>query len=354
MARKLSFRSYLIILASPVVLFLFFNFFVGRGNLHHYWGAQIAAMRPARAIDNDLIEAVKIDDMPSVRALIAKGADINSRDRTRYHHCLGENVPYETPLMLAIVPRRKVPAMAVRVAPVTNENLVRFLVANGADVNARDSSGRTALLRAARVRNVAVCNLLIDRGAEINARSNDGSTPLSEACSAGNTPVVRKLIEAGASINEAHGSPALAEAVYRGHKELVLLLLEHGAKVNMPGGYSPLHQCMFTHREEFAKLLIDHGADVNAKILPGGETPMHQAALYGMPETIELLLRHGADATSKTAQGQTPLDIARRYGIANRGFIKDPVRFKEYKRRLVETRLKMTKILENAAGTRKD
>lgn len=44
----------------------------------------------------------------------------------------------------------------------------------------------------------------------------------------------------------------------------------------------------------------------------GGETPLHAAAMGGNADSAYLLLARGADPLRKNAQGETPLDVARR------------------------------------------
>ncbi|EXJ72628.1 uncharacterized protein A1O5_03774 [Cladophialophora psammophila CBS 110553] len=56
---------------------------------------------------------------------------------------------------------------------------IRQLLERGADINARDEAGMTALLWAAATRGASTMKLLIENGADVNVRSDWGSTPLS-------------------------------------------------------------------------------------------------------------------------------------------------------------------------------
>ena len=75
---------------------------------------------------------------------------------------------------------------------------IRFLVRAGANVNAQDNDGWTALVGAANAGNIEATKILIKAGANVNAQDHDGNTTLSIAREAGSTEIVKLLIEAGA------------------------------------------------------------------------------------------------------------------------------------------------------------
>src|SRR5450759_4165705 len=76
---------------------------------------------------------------------------------------------------------------------------VRALLAHGADVNARDAKGATALMYAAIYGDVEFVNLLLDKGADPNASNDLGINALMWA--AGDLAKVRTLVAHGASVN---------------------------------------------------------------------------------------------------------------------------------------------------------
>ena len=71
--------------------------------------------------------------------------------------------------------------------------LIRRLLEEGADVNAKDRYGGTALMSAARQGNTAIVQMLLDAGADINAKSKSGYTALMKAAEKGHTAVVRAI-----------------------------------------------------------------------------------------------------------------------------------------------------------------
>lgn len=76
--------------------------------------------------------------------------------------------------------------------------MVAVLLENGADPNAREACGDTALHVAAFVSDVPMVDLLVRHGADVGAQDNIGATPLHDAVRLGNEPVVRRLLALGA------------------------------------------------------------------------------------------------------------------------------------------------------------
>ena len=112
---------------------------------------------------------------------------------------------------------------------------VKKLVEGGADVNAMDSSRRTALLEAAWGGHNDVAKFLIERGASINAADSSGFTPLMRAAEEGHTAVVNLLLKKGANVNtrgNVRGSTPLMLAAERGELKIIELLLQNRANIN--------------------------------------------------------------------------------------------------------------------------
>jgi serine/threonine-protein phosphatase 6 regulatory ankyrin repeat subunit B len=75
---------------------------------------------------------------------------------------------------------------------------VKRLIEKGADVNARNNGGSTALMRASYRGRQDIVQLLIEAGADVNVQDNEGWTALMFASGMGHTEVAQVLIEAGA------------------------------------------------------------------------------------------------------------------------------------------------------------
>ena len=193
----------------------------------------------------------------------------------------------------------------------------RLVLDNGADVNARDADGETALLWAGRKGSVEMIRALIAEGADLGARNNAGQalwevpSPLSR--------VARQILADGDAdkIVEPHCQyTRLHRAAEEGDVDRVRLLIELGANLepkSTPGcrGNTPLFQtAMLLHvaRVDAAKALIAGGADVNARNAYD-ETPLHAAAQQAHPELVELFLSEGADPEARWARGETPAEV---------------------------------------------
>jgi ankyrin repeat protein len=82
-----------------------------------------------------------------------------------------------------------------------NEELLRELLNKGAEVNARDHYGRTALHQAVTRGQKATVVQLLRSGADITAKDNNGRTALHLAAGSAGLEVVVALLEEGADIN---------------------------------------------------------------------------------------------------------------------------------------------------------
>jgi cytohesin len=79
-----------------------------------------------------------------------------------------------------------------------NKTTAERLIAEGADVNAKDKRDKTALHCAI---SKDVAELLIAKGADMNAKDDTGWTPLHDAVFSGHKDVVELLIAKGADVN---------------------------------------------------------------------------------------------------------------------------------------------------------
>ncbi len=147
----------------------------------------------------------------------------------------------------------------------------------------------------------AVVRELLAGGADVNAAQGDGMTALHWAAEYGDTEMARMLLHAGAAVAPATriGSYApLHLAARNGHTSLAVLLLEAGsdATATAPGtGTTPLHLAAAAGAAELAVALIERGADVDAREAGWGQTPLMFAASMNRVDAIRALLDAGAD-----------------------------------------------------------
>ena len=123
--------------------------------------------------------------------------------------------------------------------------------------------------------------LLLDAGVEVNAKNSSGSTALIEASWAGKQEVVSYLLDAKADVNSASSGQltALSAAVNQKQETVALLLLEHGANPNLvdPGGSTPLIEAAWQGSLPLVKALLAKGAAPNYKRPDSGFTVLKAA-----------------------------------------------------------------------------
>ena len=186
----------------------------------------------------------------------------------------------------------------LRLAAENNDiEAVRWLIANGADVNAKGGEyDRTPLHEAADKNATQAAELLIKNGADVNAKGGEyDRTPLHEAAGKNATQAAELLIKNGAKVNARNnkGSTPLVVAAAHGATETAAFLLKNGANVNAKtnGGHTSLHFATADLLFETAALLLKSGADVNAKDNEG-YTPMDWALTQQIPSgSVQSLFR---------------------------------------------------------------
>ncbi len=272
--------------------------------------------------DKWLFGAVEVNDVKGAREKLAEGADVNARDAGGM-----------TPLMWA----------AVR----GHLDMVQLLVEKGAQVNAKDTFiGNTPLHDAAQERKEdkgatehagglkivtyittnrdrpQIVRYLLAHGAEVNATNKHGETPLHKAVKSGRKATVEVLLNNGAALELQAGYKAntpLMTASEEGELEIVKLLLDKGAKVNARGKYqeSALMQAAFALHPDIVALLLARGAEADARS-QWGMTALLLAA-QGKPDVVVqkvtlLLLDAGANVNVADNKGETALMKAKQHG----------------------------------------
>jgi ankyrin repeat protein len=246
-----------------------------------------------------------------VKLLIAKGADVNVREQngeTPLFHFVEFYSADFTAMMISMgadVNAKEDEYGTTPMFHVGNKAVIELLIAKGADVNARDKSGETPLFSVVRNKEADVAATLISKGADVNARDKGGETPLFNAVRSNKTDVVAMLIADGVNVNtkDHGGETALNRAE---SKDIAELLIAKGVNVNAKDNYgqTPLHRAAQRGKTDVAAMLITKGADVNARDDQYGETP-----LFGVDnkDVLELLIAKGADVNAKDKIGMTPL-----------------------------------------------
>jgi len=176
-------------------------------------------------------------------------------------------------------------AALIQAARSGNAASVGAEIARGANANATEADGTTALHWAAHRNDVAIVDMLIRAGASAQAANRYGVRPISLAAVNGGTAVIKRLLDAGADPNT-----TLAE------DETVLMTASRSGVVDA------------------VKVLLDHGADVNRHEKWRGQTALMWAAAEGHSDVIRVLIAAGADLKARSTKNFTALLFAAREG----------------------------------------
>ncbi len=191
-----------------------------------------------------------------------------------------------------------------------DQQQVRTLLHQQADVNARSGDGSTALLWAAHWSDLETTAMLIRAGADANAANDFRMTPLSEACTNGNALLVDLLLKTGANPNTpvATGVPPIMTCARSGSANAVRILLAGDAYVNAKEpsqNQTALMWAAAEHHPDVVRMLIEAKAALQAHT-KSGFTALHFAAREGDIESARLLLAAGVSINLRSQPDVSP------------------------------------------------
>jgi 7,8-dihydropterin-6-yl-methyl-4-(beta-D-ribofuranosyl)aminobenzene 5'-phosphate synthase len=242
--------------------------------------------------ETPLHSAVSGGHVDIVEFLIAAGADIDAQDSQK-----------RTPLHLACYDGHR--------------DIAEKLISHGANLEARFANGTTPLFWTVPGGHTEVFKLLVKKGADIDVQTENGANLLHSVAMYGQKDMAKILIEKGADVNRRSddGTAPVNYAAARGHKDVLELLIDKGADVNAGDdrGYTPLRISVLLGKSEVVETLLARGADPNRRN-DDGTTPLHDAATEGQTAPTEVLIANGAKVDAKDAKGHTPLHLAANHG----------------------------------------
>lgn len=238
--------------------------------------------------NQSVVKAIQENDEEKVKSLVAS-ENVNQFTEDYWFHA-------------------KVPLLFIA-SKLGRANIVKLLLQKGAEIDAVDSLGRTALQAACEENFEDVVDILLTKNADPNVKRFDehrtpNNTPLGCAIKTGNMSTIEKLLKAGAHVN-LYDMPSRKSCLSDG-------------KVVTNGNY--LHSSLGQSNPDIVKVLCKHGCDVDFRD-ENGETPLFLAVRLVDIESAKILLEHGASSNVVTDQGNT-LNIAAATVPVNKDMIK--------------------------------
>ena len=188
--------------------------------------------------------------------------------------------------------------------------MVQEFVNRGIDYKFRDGQGWTALHAA--YDSPQIVRLLLAAGADIDAVESGGQTPLHKAAYMEQVSTVRLLLENNANLSmvDKEGNTVLHYAV--DDSEIVQLLLDKGVQLELENdeGETPLHRAIQRRRLASAEKLLRRGA-YPFKPDKDGSTLLHDACKWGWLDILKLVVGEADSRLDiKDSKGRTPLWLA--------------------------------------------
>lgn len=329
--------------------------------------------------------AVRTDDLDTADRLIKAGANAKAVNRygitPLYLAAVNGSAPMIERLLKAGADANEVSdegeTALMTAARTGNVGAAKVLLDHGAKVDAKETwQGQTALHWAVAQKHPDMVKELIARGADVNARSATkiwerqntaeprekwmplgAQTPLMFAAREGCAECVPILAAAGAQVDAKDIDDELTPlimALINGHYDAAGALIDAGADVNLSDklGRTPLYAAVDDHTMpvsarpspkevdetmsslDIIKLLLAKGAEVNLQLKNGlpfrtkldrgtngmlgaGTTPLIRAAKAADPVAMKLLLEKGADVKLATRNGVTALMAAAGVGTSD-------------------------------------
>lgn len=136
-----------------------------------------------------------------------------------------------------------------------------------------------------------------------------GSRALANAVCQNFPEVVKYLLDQGVSpdVSAPGWGNMLRDSAGEGHLEIVKLLLDHNANPNVRDsqGLTPLSWAAYSGKEDVCLLLLKHGANVNIEDDFGENAAWKAAGAVHCPDTLELLIKKGVKLTGQNKHGLT-------------------------------------------------
>nr|XP_018668223.2 transient receptor potential cation channel subfamily A member 1 homolog isoform X2 [Ciona intestinalis] len=242
--------------------------------------------------DTCLHLAVQANSIDIVKLLMAEGGDVNAR-----------NSALVTPLFLACQHNCHI--------------IVKHLLENGANVELKDSDFMSPLLIASRYGHLETLTWLLEHRADITETDKDDRTCLMWAADEDRTDAIKLLMKSKKmrlmiEERDRYNNTALHLASMKGHTDTVKLLLDYRASADIKNDddRTTLHMAAFHGHDSVIPPLIKRDRSIINAGDEEANTALHLACIGGNIKSVVILIQMGANIELRNAKQWTPLDCA--------------------------------------------
>lgn len=255
--------------------------------------------RGLESLQTPLHVAAENGSLEIVKILVARGAEVNKADLFGRH-------PIHLAAMKGHLP------------------LIRLLLAMGAALNAKDQNGKTVMHYAALSKNSDLIDYLQEAGLSAQKQTKithpslrkshhqkEGVTPLHQAVVNGQLGIVRKLVETGSDVNALVDSRlgVLFYAVMSGKVDVLKFFTDLGHLKNSEQRTVAIQAAII--RDAIQQLEIFYtDTPVDLCLDARGTTGLHLAAAYGSRRCLHYFMENGADPQKSNLEGETAFEVA--------------------------------------------
>lgn len=268
-----------------------------------------------------LIAACREHNLPIIRELLKRGADVNSADKYGTTPVLAaantlfeinsppawpsdlslggitagtqEGIFRQTMALMSAVMSAKIPERTYTESRNAKERFeaVKLLLSKGANINVTDKLKTTPLMLA--VGSVVLTRFLLGQHLDVNAQNSHGRTSLMFAL---NQPSMELLLKAGANVNLVNDDGETAILSFANNNKTIIRLIATGANIRVSGkvGQTLLMRAVIRGMDaKHLKNIIQHNVDVSARD-KDGKTALQYAIIAQNVPIITLLQKAGA------------------------------------------------------------
>ncbi|TWI18849.1 ankyrin repeat domain-containing protein [Sphingobacterium siyangense] len=208
-----------------------------------------------------------------------------------------------------------------------NAAMVKYLLEAGANWETKSRGVISPLLLAQNVGDKEIVSIIENHAKQAEAYIKNDK--IFKAIDNNDVATIKKLIADGLDINEKakftvgnapKGATPLLYASQLGKADVIKVLLEAGANPRITDWImksTVLHKSGYNGHAQNIKMLVEAGAELDAQGAYNGYTALHDAVWHGHYEAAQALLENGARYDLKGLDGNTPLDLAKKYGYTD-------------------------------------